>query len=219
MASLLDTHRALIKPDERLAADYATHHRLRRDGGEFVFVPERVPLLVAAVGGPGRDVLDLGCRTGAVSERFLAGNRVVGIDVDQEALAVAAGRGIEPVWGDIEAPLPFDDASFDAVVAGELLEHVRRPADVIAEAVRVLRPGGTFTGSVPNAYRLQDRLSFLLGRPPDPDPTHLHMYSPPALRELLSAFRDVRLDLVGGRYRTLHPRLLARDLVFRGTRP
>ena len=209
----------MSKPDEWLAADYAAHHRLRRGGGEFVFVPERVPLIVAAVGGPGREVLDLGCRTGAVTERFLGGNRVVGIDVDQEALAVAAGRGIEPVWGDIEAPLPFDVATFDVVVAGELLEHVRRPADVIGEVMRVLRPGGTFTGSVPNAYRLQDRLGFVLGKPPDPDPTHLHMYSPAALDELLSAFRDVRLDFVGGRYRKLHPRLLARDLFFRGTRP
>jgi SAM-dependent methyltransferase len=213
------TRTDLSNPDGRLAAEYATHHRLRRDGGEFVFVPERIPLLVAAVGGPGRDVLDLGCRTGAVTAQFLTGNRVVGIDVDREALEVAAGRGIEPVWGDLEAPLPFDDASFDAVVAGELLEHVRRPDDVVGEVLRVLRPGGTFAGSVPNAYRLQDRLAFMFGKPPDPDPTHLHMYSAAALREVLSAFNDVRLDLVGGRYRTLHPRLLARDLVFRGTRP
>ena len=82
----------------------------------------------------------------------------------------------------------------------------------------MLRPGGTFTGSVPNAYRVQDRLRFLGGKPPDLDPTHLHMYSPVAMRELLSAFHDVRLDFVGGHYRSLHPRLLARDLVFRGTR-
>jgi uncharacterized RmlC-like cupin family protein/SAM-dependent methyltransferase len=202
----------------RLAAAYSAHHQLRRAQGEFIFVPERLPLLVAAVGGPGRDVLDLGCRTGAGSVNYLPGNRIVGIDIDPDALAVAAGRGIEPVWGDLEAPLPFEDASFDVVVAGELLEHVRAPAEVVAEVRRVLRPGGTFAGSVPNAYRVQDRLGFLRGRPPDPDPTHLHMYSPPALRELLSAFRDVRLDFVGGRYRPLHARLLARDLVFRGTR-
>lgn len=202
----------------RLAAAYSAHHRLRRNGGEFVFVPERLPLLIAAVGGPGREVLDLGCRTGAVTVNFLEGNRVVGMDVDREALAIAEGRGIEPVWGDIEGPLPFEDAAFDAVIAGELLEHVREPSDVVAEVHRVLRLGGTFTGSVPNAYRVQDRLRFLGGQPPDLDPTHLHMYSPIAMRELLSAFHDVRLDFVGGRYRPLHARLLARDLVFRGTR-
>jgi SAM-dependent methyltransferase len=202
----------------RLEATYSAHHRLRRDGGEFVFVPERLPLLVSAVGRPGREVLDLGCRTGAVTKHFLEGNRVVGMDVDRDALAIAEGRGIEPVWGDVEGPLPFTDASFDAVVAGELLEHVREPADVVAEVWRVLRPGGTFAGSVPNAYRLQDRLSFLRGQPPDADPTHLHMYSPAAMRRVLAAFQNVRLDFVGGRYRVLHARLLARDLVFRGTR-
>jgi uncharacterized RmlC-like cupin family protein/SAM-dependent methyltransferase len=208
----------LAGPAARLAAAYAAHHQLRRDGGEFIFVPERLPLLVAAVGGPGRDVLDLGCRTGAVSVNYLPGNRVVGIDIDPDALAIAAERGIEPVWGDLEARLPFDDDSFDAVVAGELLEHVRAPGEVVAEVRRVLRPGGTFAGSVPNAYRLQDRLGFLRGRPPDPDPTHLRLYSPTTLRELLASFSDVRLDFVGGRYRPLHARLLARDLVFRGTR-
>jgi SAM-dependent methyltransferase len=202
----------------RLGAAYSAHHQLSRNGGEFVFVPERLPLLVAAVGGPGREVLDLGCRTGAVSVNFLTGNRVVGMDVDQDALAIAQQRGIEPVWGDIEAPLPFAAASFDAVVAGELLEHVRAPADVVAEVRRVLRPGGTFAGSVPNAYRLQDRLGFLRGQPPDPDPTHLHMYSPVAMRELLSDFDNVRLAFVGGRYRPIHARLLARDLVFRADR-
>ena len=209
---------SLSVPANRLEAAYSAHHRLRRDGGEFVFVPERLPLLVSAVGGPGREVLDLGCRTGAVTKNFVKGNRVVGMDVDRDALAIAEERGIEPVWGDVEGPLPFPDASFDAVVAGELLEHVREPADVVAEVWRVLRPGGTFAGSVPNAYRLQDRLRFLRGQPPDADPTHLHMYSPAAMCRVLAAFQDVRLDFVGGRYRVLHARLLARDLVFRGTR-
>ena len=79
---------------------------------------------------------------------------------------------------------------------------------------RVLRPGGTFAGSVPNAYRFQSRLLFLAGRPPENDPTHLHMYSPAALEALLAGFATPELSFVGGRYRRLHPRLLAKDMVF-----
>ena len=78
----------------------------------------------------------------------------------------------------------------------------------------MLRPGGTFAGSVPNAFRLQSRLLFLAGRPPEDDPTHLHMYSPAALEALLAGFAPPELSFVGGRFRGLHPRLLARDLVF-----
>jgi SAM-dependent methyltransferase len=197
-----------------LAERYRRHHAERRHDGEFVFVPERLPLFVAAVGGPGKTVLDLGCRTGAVTQHFLPGNRVVGADVDDSALARAAERGIEPVWADGEEPLPFEDGTFDVVVAGEFLEHVRDPEAVVAEVRRVLRRGGTFVGSVPNAFRLQSRLLFLLGRPPEDDPTHLQMYSADAMRRLLREFATVELHFVGGRYRRLGPRLLARDMVF-----
>ena len=64
----------------------------------------------------------------------------------------------------------------------------------------MLRPGGTFAGSVPNAYRFQSRLLFLAGRPPENDPTHLHMYSPAALEALLAGFAPPELSFVGGRY-------------------
>jgi SAM-dependent methyltransferase len=204
---------------ERLGATYEAHHRERRESGEFIFVPERIPLFVAAVGGPSRTVLDLGCRSGAVTASFLAGNRVTGLDVDASALAQAAARGITPVRASAEDPLPFEDGSFDVVVAGELLEHVRDPQDVLRETRRVLKRGGTLVGSVPNAFRLQSRLSFLAGRPPEDDPTHLHMYSPAQIRRLLAGFENVELHFVGGRFRRLHPRLLARDLVFTATAP
>ena len=197
---------------------YEEHHRERRNEGDFVFVVERIPLFQAAI-GRGRRVLDLGCRSGALSRHFLDGNEVVGLDVDRVALAKAAELGIEPVVTDAEDPLPFPDGSFDAVVAGELLEHLRFPDAVVNEARRVLRPGGVIVGSVPNAFRLQSRLRFLRGRPPEDDPTHLHMFSPDALRALLAGFGNVRLEFVGGRFRRLHPRLLARDLVFSSRRP
>jgi SAM-dependent methyltransferase len=200
-----------------LGERYEEHHRDRRDEGDFVFVPERIPLFQEAI-GTGKRVLDLGCRSGALTRHYLEGNSVVGLDVDAAALEKAAALGIEPVQASVEDALPFEDASFDAVVAGELLEHLQFPDALVGEIHRVLRPGGVFVGSVPNAFRIQSRLRFLGGRPPEDDPTHLRMFSPTALRELLADFRDVRLAFVGGRYVRLNARLLARDLVFRATR-
>ncbi len=201
-----------------LGERYEEHHRVRRDEGDFVFVPERIPFFQAAI-GRGRRVLDLGCRSGALTRHFLDGNEVVGLDVDRAALEKAAELGIEPVVANVEEPLPFEDASFDAVVAGELFEHLQFPDALVAEARRVLRPGGVLVGSVPNAFRVQSRLRFLRGRPPEDDPTHLHLFSPDAIRGLLAELDDVRIEYVGGRYRRLHARLLARDLAFSGIRP
>jgi len=200
-----------------LSERYEQHHRERRAEGEFVFVPERIPLFQAAI-GRGKRVLDLGCRSGALTRHFLDGNEVVGLDVDRTALAKAEALGIQPILADVEEPLPFEDASFDAVVAGELFEHLQFPDALVAEIRRVLRPGGVIVGSVPNAFRLKGRLQFLLGHAPEDDPTHLRMFSPAAMRALLHGFEDVRLSFVGGRYRRLHPRLLARDLVFSARR-
>jgi SAM-dependent methyltransferase len=200
-----------------LGERYEEHHRERRAEGDFVFVPERIPLFREAI-GTGRRVLDLGCRSGALTRHFLEGNSVVGLDVDAAALEKAAALGIEPVQGNAEDPLPFGDASFDAVVAGELFEHLQFPDALVAEIRRVLRPGGVLVGSVPNAFRVQSRIRFLRGRAPEDDPTHLHLFSPENLRKLLSGFEDVELTFVGGRYRRLHARLLARDLVFSGVR-
>ncbi len=196
---------------------YEAHHRERRDEGDFVFVPERIPLFRAAIGREKR-VLDLGCRSGALTRHFLDGNEVVGLDVDRAALEKAAALGIETVLANVEERLPFEDDTFDAVVAGELLEHVRFPDALVTEARRVLRPGGAFVGSVPNAFRVQSRLRFLLGRAPEDDPTHLHMYSPSDIRLLLAGFASVRIEYVGGRYRRLSPRLFARDVVFSAVR-
>jgi SAM-dependent methyltransferase len=96
---------------------------------------------------------------------------------------------------------------------------VRFPDALVAQVLRVLRPGGVFVGSVPNAFRLQGRLKFVRGQQPEGDPTHLHMYAPSQIRALLASFRDVRLTYVGGRYRFLHPRLLGKDLVFTAAKP
>jgi 2-polyprenyl-6-hydroxyphenyl methylase/3-demethylubiquinone-9 3-methyltransferase len=107
----------------------------------------------------GDDVLDVGCSQG-IASLLLAreGRRVVGVDREIEALEFARSRLLDEeaavkertrfVHGEATA-LPFDDASFDTVLLGELLEHqihVRPPLD---EARRVLRPGGRLVITVP----------------------------------------------------------------------
>jgi methionine biosynthesis protein MetW len=204
---------------ERKSSEYARHN-LEQRGRGFVYAgPERTELFRRYVGGPGRRVLDLGCRDGALSAAYVDGNRVVGLDVDREALAEAEARGLETVWADLDEPLAFDDDSFDVVVAGELLEHIRSPGELLAEARRVLRPGGTFIGSTPNGFRLKNRLRFAAGRHPEPDPTHLHLFSAADVRALLAGFEQPELHFVAGRFVPLHPRLFANVIVFSGRRP
>ena len=204
---------------ERLDETYRHHHETRRSP-DFVFGgQERADVLRGWVGGPGRRVLDLGCRYGALTRAYSEGNEVVGMDVDHEALAEAAKLGIETLHGDVTERLPVEDASFDVVVCGELLEHLPFPERTVAEVRRVLRPGGWFVGSVPNAYRVRNRLVFLLGRPPETDPTHLHMFSPDALRGLLAEFEGPELRYVSGRFVPLSARLFANVMLFRARKP
>jgi 2-polyprenyl-3-methyl-5-hydroxy-6-metoxy-1,4-benzoquinol methylase len=204
---------------DQLSERYARHNRCERGAG-FVFAgPEREVLFRRYVGGPGRRVLDLGCRDGALTRVYAGGNEVVGVDADRDALAEAARQGIETHWADLDEPLDFADGSFDVVVAGELLEHLRDPHRLVADARRVLRPGGTLVASVPNAYRLKNRVLFLLGRPPESDPTHLQMFSSADIRRLLAGFEDPHVDFIAGRLVRLHPRLFANDIVFAGRKP
>lgn len=203
---------------QRLSERYADDRERR--GAAFVWGgDERAEPLRRSVGGPGRRVLDLGCRDGALTKHFLDGNHVVGVDADREALAQAAALGVETVWADVEESLPFGDEEFDVVVAAELLEHLREPSRLIAEMTRVLRPGGTIAGSVPNSFRLKNRLRFLAGKPVEENPTHLHQFRGQDVLSLLASFEQPRLEYVVGRFVRFHPRLFANVMVFSARKP
>jgi SAM-dependent methyltransferase len=204
----------LARHDER----YHSHHAQRQDF--VVGADERAGLISALVGDKGNAVLDLGCRTGALTQHYARGNWVVGVDVDRSALDVAKERlGIETVWADVEDELPFANESFDVVVAGEVLEHLADPAAAVQHVERVLRPGGRFVGSVPNAFRLKSRLRFVAGRHPETDATHLQLFTPAALEALLEGFVDVTVRFAVGRYVRWHPRLMGRVQVFSARKP
>ena len=136
--------------------------------------------------GPGR-VLDLGCGVGHSYGR-LAPRETVGVDVDPDALE---GQERETVVADMRS-LPFEDASFDSVVAIQSIEHVPDPERALAEAARVLRPGGVAVFVTPN------RLT--LGRPDEIiDPYHYKEFAPDELDATCrEVFRDVQVRGIFG---------------------
>lgn len=91
---------------------------------------------------PGARLVDLGCGAGLLAPHVPAGYEHHGVDLGEAALAQAAEHGLITHRADVTA-VPLEDGCADVVVAGELLEHVPDVEGVVAEAVRLLRPGGT----------------------------------------------------------------------------
>jgi SAM-dependent methyltransferase len=164
----------------------------------------------------GKEVLDAACGVGygaAVLAR--AARRVVGVDLDEEALEYARQRyaapNVEFVRMDV-AELSFPPASFDAVCSFETVEHLDEPEAFVAAVARVLRPGGAFLVSTPRADTTT--------RAPA-NPHHRVELSLQDFEALLRGqFREVvlyglaqRLDLLGLRKRTSLFRPLARRLL------
>jgi ubiquinone/menaquinone biosynthesis C-methylase UbiE len=102
----------------------------------------------------GADLLELGPGPGAATDWLRHRvRRLIAVEHEEEAVARLTGRfagtNVEVVSGDAAA-LGFPDASFDTVATCTMLHHVPTRAlqdKVLAEAFRVLRPGGTFLGS------------------------------------------------------------------------
>ncbi|WP_433082275.1 methyltransferase domain-containing protein [Dactylosporangium sp. CA-052675] len=90
----------------------------------------------------GAVLVDLGCGGGLLAPHVAGkGYTHVGVDLVLSGLEQAAAHGVTPVLADVRR-LPFADGSADVVSAGELLEHVPDLPRVVAEACRILRPGG-----------------------------------------------------------------------------
>jgi len=99
--------------------------------------------LIPPASRPGAVLVDLGCGGGLLAPHVAGkGYHHIGVDLVSSALKLAADHGVVPVRADVTR-LPLADACADAVSAGEVLEHVRDWPAAVAEACRILRPGGT----------------------------------------------------------------------------
>jgi SAM-dependent methyltransferase len=155
-----------------------------------------------------RPVLDVGCGDGALGRPLLqAGVAWIGLDLSATLLRDAPRRTVR---ADATA-LPFPDETFGAVTALYMLYHLAAPEQAIAEARRVLRPGGLFVAAAPSRYDSPE-LQYLM--PPEPPSTFDSELAP----EMLGRhFGSVEVDAWEGPYVTLpDAEALRRYLIGRG---
>jgi SAM-dependent methyltransferase len=107
----------------------------------------------------GKNILDIGCGYGWCELNFLTrgAKSIVGIELTSDSLKTAQSNVLDKRAKFQEGSalkLPFKDNEFDTVVSWEVIEHIPKSTEpkMLAEAHRVLKPGGVFYLSTPNAH-------------------------------------------------------------------
>ena len=140
-------------------------------------------------------VLDVGCGNGGRLELLKKlGWTVKGIDFDRHAVEAAREKGLDADSGELKS-MKYPADSFDAVIMSHVIEHVPQPRELLAECVRLLKPGGRLVMLTPNAESLGLDYYGRCWRGLEP-PRHLQIFSQPALEQIV---KQAGLNVVKGK--------------------
>ena len=123
------------------------------------------PSILSLVKAGPNSILDLGCGAGAVGRSLMSAGKaaeVVGVELFAPAAQAASEHYSKVHVGDVELiDLPYERL-FDYVICGDILEHLKEPAVVVAKVHNWLKDDGVFICSVPNVrhWRVLFRLAF-----------------------------------------------------------
>ncbi len=160
------------------AEEYEKMYRAEQTYFWFVAKQRTVARVLSAFLGEGRkSILDLGCGTGTNMDGLRRFGEAHGIDESGLALEFCLKRGLELLAQAKADRLPFRDGCFDLVCALDLLEHLNEDKAALAEAFRVLRPGGLLLVTVPALPRLFGAHDYAMG--------HLRRYTRPGLESMV----------------------------------
>ena len=149
-------------------------HRMGVGSGELAFAHDDYELKVDRRSSHGRiltwlrsrppgRVLDLGCSSGALGDELRrAGHHVTGVDIsERDGVRTRVDRFIA---GDLDDGIPAGaDGEYDVIVAADVLEHTRRPDQLLDDIRRHLHPGGSLVASIPNFAHWYPRIRVALG--------------------------------------------------------
>ena len=130
-------------------------NRGHNDPGGYHELIDDLQVDFAARYAAGGDLLEVGCGTGLLLQRFSKLTKSArGIDLSPGMLEKARARGLDVATGTV-LDLPFPDASFDVTCSFKMLAHVENIERALAEMVRVTRPAGAVIADFYNPYSLR----------------------------------------------------------------
>ena len=136
-----------------------------------------------------RTIVDLGCGEGIALEKFernFPEKKAIGVDLEIENIEICVEHGLTAIYGDVCA-LPIPDASFDACLCIDMLEHLKDPQQPLREIKRILKPGGRLIIVVPNDRNFfLARLALLMFKEAYYDVGHQRQWRPRDLMNLLT---------------------------------
>jgi 2-polyprenyl-3-methyl-5-hydroxy-6-metoxy-1,4-benzoquinol methylase len=144
---------------------------------------------------PSGRLLDLGCGSGSLlKELNKLGWQAEGIDFDPSAVKLARLSGLNVHLGEVEDQ-KFQDASFDAITACHVIEHISDPLGLLRECRRILRTDGSLVILTPNANSWGHRFYQDNWRGLEP-PRHFRIFTPSAMQSIA---REAGFDVVQSR--------------------
>jgi SAM-dependent methyltransferase len=171
------------------------------------------------VSRPAMRILDLGCGQGELSAQIrdlLPRATIVGVEWSPSGSIYARARGLTIVRASVDGvDLPLSSQVFDAVIIKEVIEHLVDTDQILAEARRVLVPGGLLVMTTPNLAAWFNRILLVMGvqpvfsevslkgiygRPGSEPVGHLRLFTKRALVELLAAHGFVAVSLRGAMF-------------------
>lgn len=164
----------------------------------FALHPTYRPFFVQVACWPGATLLDFGCGVGRFCHAAASvGWSVSGIDTSEQAISVGRRKAAFPLrYGTLDDELSRG-ATYDALTAFEVMEHVPDPVGTLKKMARLLRPGGHIFVTVPNWDSPEIRNAV---RPDLIPPVHVGFHQKRSVKVMLEAsgFRNVVLGEIGG---------------------
>ena len=145
---------------------YERENNLYRSGKRCkISIPEKILFgYLDKYVDPGSRILDIGCGSGEITKKIKEkGYVVTGLDFSSVAVKLAKSLGLDCRLADLDNGIPYDNDTFDAIWAGDIIEHVFDPIFVLKEVKRVLVNRGLFLCTIPYDLRLSTRLKILFG--------------------------------------------------------